>query len=435
MKQDLKVRIESLAYGGSGVAHTAEGRVIFVAGACPGDEVSVRVTAEHPRYLEGEIVQLLQPSPDRVEPPCPYFETCGGCQWQQVAYETQVHYKRLAVIDALERIGRISDPEVQPAITSPARLGYRNKVELTVGPEGRFSLGYTGKHDRSHVPIAECLLLPERWRTAPRSLTGSLSYASRGADLGLKRVALRASEATGDVEIALWGPPGTFPSRLAARTLRDGLGATSITRVLTKGDVKERRVTKVEVLAGRGHWRERLGSDEMIVSAPSFFQVNTAAAALLVEAVMECAGVTGSDTVAEIYAGVGTLTLPLARATGMVLALESSGHALRDLRRNLEAAGVDVEIVPGDAGIALPSVGHFDVAIVDPPRAGLSPDVLSALTAGRPRRIVYVSCDPSTLARDVAALSPEGYRLASATPVDLFPQTYHVETVATIDRV
>lgn len=430
----VELRLESLAYGGDAVAHTPEGEVAFVRGGCPGDLVRARVLARKPRFLQAEVTHVVEPSADRVEPPCPYFGRCGGCQWQHVSYEAQLAAKRRAVADALERIGGQDPALVAETEAGPAELGYRNKVELHVAMEGGLRLGYVALGSEEHVPVEECLLLAGAWRGAPRALTGALRFAGRGGDLGISRVALRASTITGDAEIALWAAPGAFPRAAVARTLRDALPLTGVTRVLVKGDAKERRVKKVEVLAGHGAWREHLGGRDLLVSSPSFFQVNTAAAEELVTLVARVADGRGTDRVLDCYAGVGTFTLALSPAAGEVVAVESSSFALRDLRRNLERSEVDAHVEPGDASHVLEGLGRFDVAVVDPPRAGLDARTVKALAESGPARVVYVSCDPGTLARDAKRLAGAGYRIVSATPVDLFPQTYHVETVAVLER-
>jgi 23S rRNA (uracil1939-C5)-methyltransferase len=218
-----------------------------------------------------------------------------------------------------------------------------------------------------------------------------------------------------------------------ARTLIDAVHPSSITRVLCKGDAARRADLKVEVLAGRGHWRERVGAFEYRVSAPSFFQANTAGASALVSLVLERLGADGSDRVLDLFAGVGTFTLPLSAVAGEVAAIEGTGSSVRDLRANLETARLQADVMPGDAARALSDAGEFDLAVVDPPRAGMTPDALRALARTRARRICYVSCDSATLARDVRTLGDAGYRLISATPVDMFPQTWHVETLAVLE--
>jgi 23S rRNA (uracil1939-C5)-methyltransferase len=218
-----------------------------------------------------------------------------------------------------------------------------------------------------------------------------------------------------------------------ARTLADAVHPTCVTRVLVKEDAKRRADLKVEVLSGKGNWREKLAGRSYRVSAPSFFQVNTAVAEVLVATVLEALDADGTDRVLDLYAGVGTFTIPLTDVAGEVVAIEGAGSAVRDLNGNLEDAQVWADVMPGDAARALSDAGAFDLAVVDPPRAGMTPDVLRALVRAHARRICYVSCDAATLARDARALTDAGYRLVAATPIDLFPQTWHVETVAVFE--
>jgi len=430
----MRLTIESLAYGGAGVASAEDGRIVFVDGACPGDTVEAVMTEEHPRFLKARIETILEPSLDRVEPPCPYFGICGGCQWQHVSYEAQLIAKQRAVEDALVRIGKEAAPNVTAVAPSPDQYGYRNKVELSVAqtPQGP-ALGFLRHGSNEVVPIDECLLLPKAARRAPRSLTGALRYLGSRADAVPERVAVRVAR-NGEIEVDIWTASGSFPRSLAAKIITDAVGAKTVTRVIAKGEKEARRVSRVEVLAGPGAWRERLGGYRYVVSAPSFFQVNTRAAEALQSATIAAASVGPDSVVADLYAGVGTFTLPLAATGADVIAVEASAHALSDLRRNLDDARLSAEVIPGDAARELAELEGVDTVVVDPPRAGLSTEAGRALIEARPERIVYVSCDPTTLARDVRLLSDSGYRIAEVSPVDLFPQTYHVECVTTLIR-
>ncbi len=429
----LELDIESLAYGGDAVGRLADGRTAFVTGACPGDRVAAVIDEERERFVRAHVSEVLSPSPDRVSAPCPYFGRCGGCTWQHVSYRLQCDSKRRAVVDALERIGHIPDADsiVGPIVASKYEYGYRNKVEFVVDPaSARPRLGFHVAKSETVVPVESCMLLPKKHQKAPRALGGALRYLAGDSDLGLVRVGYRVAVNTQDVEVALWTSPGAFPRNAVAKTLRQAVPASSIVRVLTKGPSRERTVSGVEALAGRGNWRERLGDIDYAISAPSFFQVNSRAAARMIEIVREALQPDGSDRALDLYAGAGTFTMPLAQLAGDVVAVEAAGPAVRDLRRNLESNHLWAEVVGGDAAREIATLGHFDIAVVDPPRSGLSAEVIASLASTRPRDVAYVSCDPATLARDCRMLVSAGYELVSATPVDLFPQSYHVETVA-----
>lgn len=425
------VFIESLASGGEGVGRLDDGRVVFVQGACPGDTVEIEVVADKKRWVAARVHEIIDASADRVEPPCPYFGSCGGCQWQHIAYPVQLAAKRRIVSDALERIGGIeAQTPVAECVPSPQTYGYRNKIELVPVAGPRLGLGFHHLGSDVVVPIERCLLLPKAHQKAPERLAGALRYASGTKDLGVRRVGLRVSTATSDVEVALWTEPSAFPRSTVATTIAQGTSASSVVRVLSK-DVRGRHsATTVEVLSGKGFWRERLDDFVFAVSAPSFFQVNTAAAKHLVARALDALAPDGSDSVLDLYAGVGTFTLPLAQRARSVTCVEGAGSAVRDLRRNLETAQLFADVEPGEAARVVGNLGHFDAALVDPPRSGLDGSVLAAVAQTRASRLVYVSCDPATLARDARLLADAGYRLTSVTPVDLFPQTHHVETVA-----
>jgi 23S rRNA (uracil1939-C5)-methyltransferase len=435
MDRELTLDIDALAHGGDAVARTAEGETVFVRYGCPGDKVRARVVAEHPRYLNAVVTEVLESSPDRVEAPCPYFGECGGCQWQHVSYERQLDAKRQAISDTLERIGRTT-AEVDGTVASPRQYGYRNRVELHAGLIGnRTELGYSALGEERLVPVALCLLLPDRHQKAPGALGGVLRYLSRDPRTGpVSRVGMRVAEHGGDVSVDVWTPPGPFPRQMAGKAVTQATGARSVVRVMTRED-RRRGIAGVEVLAGEATWSEALGEFEYAVSAPSFFQANTAVAEGMVSAVLGALQASERDRVLDLYAGVGTFTLPLAETGAEVTAVEGSGSAVRDLRRNLEENGVFADVAPGDAARALEELGRFDLAVVDPPRTGMRPEAIDELVASSPRRIAYVSCDPATLARDARTLADAGYAIGRVTPFDLFPQSFHVETVAVFDRV
>ncbi|MBN1193576.1 MAG: 23S rRNA (uracil(1939)-C(5))-methyltransferase RlmD [Coriobacteriia bacterium] len=428
-----QVTIESLAHGGDGVARLPDGRTVFISYACPGDELTARVTEDHGKWARAVIESVDTASPERVEPLCPYFGACGGCQWQHIAYPRQIAEKRQMLIDALCRIGRLHEPQVDPILPSPSEYGYRNKIELTAGVgSGGLTLGLSRPHTNDVLPVDSCLLLPKKDSRAPKAISGALRFlASRGA-AGIVRAAYRTSP-SGSTTIDIKTVGGPFPRAAAARVLRESTRADTVTRTIVRDSPGRHDISQVEVLAGDGTWHETLSGDRYAVSSPTFFQVNTAAAAVLRTCALEMLDPQGDQRVADLYAGAGTFTLPVARAAGDAVAVESSRFALSDLRHNLDLAELDADIVPGDAAYALPGLGHLDAALIDPPRAGLSDKAMLVLEAARIQRIVYVSCDPATLARDVARLATAGYRAIRFVPIDLFPQTHHVETVALLE--
>ena len=282
------------------------------------------------------------------------------------------------------------------------------------------------------MPAESTHLAHKQIEKAPKALGGAIRYAQGNQDLGIFRVGVRHSLATGELEVALWTKPGAFPRGMFAKTLSSACKATSVVRVLADPG-KARKIKGVEILDGRGYWRERIGDAEFSTQAPSFFQVNTAQAGKLVELVTQGLGGVEGAYIADLYAGGGTFSIPLALAGADVVAVESAGSSVRDLRFNAENNGVDIEVVGGDAARELTELGELDALVVDPPRAGLAENVPADIAAAQPAHVAYVSCDPATWARDIARFAECGYRLVAATPVDLFPQTYHIETVSFLE--
>ena len=433
------VLIERLSYGKDAVGHRTDGKTIFVHGGVPGDTVRVAIEDEKPSFCTGGIVEIVEPSPDRTKAPCPYAEVCGGCPWQNIAYAAQLEAKRANVVSALVRTARFernaAEELVSACLPSKREMGYRNKIELGTARNGagRFLLGFRKEDSHDLVAVESCPVAHAAIAKAPKALRGALGYLQRSQDLGIFRVGVRHSMRTHDMEIALWTEPGAFPRKAVAATLESALKATSIVRVMADPG-KTRKIKGVEALSGKGFWEEDMAGNRFRTSAPSFFQVNTAQAEMLIDAVLEGLGVSDGDVVADLYAGGGTFSVPLAKAGADVLAVESASSSVRDLRRNADANSVYVEVIGGDSARELPMLGDLDALVVDPPRAGLAKGVAESIAAAAPTRVAYVSCDPATWARDVARFQAVGYEPVSVRPVDLFPQTYHTEVVCIFER-
>ena len=404
--ETFELLLTSIAHGGAALGRH-EGRVIFVPYALPGETARVEITQDKGRYAFARPIEVLEPSPDRVEPPCPYFGAsgCGGCQWQHIDYGAQLRFKAQIVADQLARIGGIADPPVHPTLPDPSGWAYRNHAQFHPAPEG--GLGFQAASGGRVVPIDACLIL--------HPLLSDL-YATLDLDLpNLLRLSLRAGTETGDrmliFEMAEDLPPA-LESDLPVSCvllLSDGLHAN---------------------LIGSNHIREIVADHTYRISAPSFFQVNTPQAAQLVRLVTQYLDLQEDETVLDAYCGVGLFTTHLAGRAGLVLGVEAAPAAVADLLENT-ADMENVEVIEGPVEAVLPDMDvSLDAAVVDPPRAGVDRFALDALVARRPARIVYVSCDPATLARDAKRLARAGYHLAQVQPVDMFPQTYHVESVA-----
>jgi 23S rRNA (uracil1939-C5)-methyltransferase len=414
----VDLQVASMAYGGEGVARW-EGKAVFVPYAMPGDEVTAEIVEDRGRYARARLVKVTTPSAERVNPACPHFgpDRCGGCNWQHAGYGAQLTFKAGIVRDQLARLGHQADPLVRAPLGMVEPWGYRNHLQLV--PQAGWQLGYqaAGSHRRvvvtqcpiAHPQVASMVAAPtagEVWRLPP-GLGGAW----------VRRAAPRAGINTGQRLLVLETysePPrvsGVWPFAVVAET-----GA------------------RVTALAGRAHLEERLGGRIFRYSPRSFFQVNTAQAERLVDLVAAYVDPQGDETLLDCFCGVGIFGLLLASRVRRVIGVEESGSAIADARIN--ARGVaNVTFLHGQAQSVLPSLGEpVHTVVLDPPREGCDRAVLKALVDLSPRRIVYVSCDPSTLARDVARLAEAGYLLREATPVDMFPQTYHVETVCLLER-
>jgi len=400
------LQLTTITHGGATLGRH-EGRAIFVPYALPGETVRVEITEDKGRYAFARLVEVLEPSPDRVASPCPYFGPtgCGGCQWQHAAYEAQLRFKAQIVADQLTRIGSIPDPPVRPTLPDRSGWAYRNHAQFHPAPDG--GLGFQAAASSDTTAIDECLIL--------HPFLSDL-YATLDLDLpGLRRLSLRAGTATGD-RMLVFETEDDLPP-----TLESDL---PVSCVLLLSDGRHAN------LIGYNHITEIVAGRTYRISAPSFFQVNTPQAAQLVRQVLEYLDLQGDETVLDAYCGVGLFTAHLAERAGLVVGVELAPAAVADLLENT-AEFDNVEVIEGPLEAVLPDLDvSLDAAVVDPPRAGVDRFALDGLVARRPARIVYVSCDPATLARDAKRLARAGYRLVEVQPVDMFPQTYHVESVA-----
>ena len=441
-EKPLVLQIESLAYGGAGIARLNDGKVVFVAGAVPKDQLAVRLTADNGRYAQAVIEEVVEPSPARVAAQCPHHSSCGGCGLQFVSLEQQRFWKRRFVVDALTRIAGINDADelVAPTLGADAPWHFRNKVEMQPLCDGRrLRLGFHAQHSQEVIAVDSCKLLPAPFADAPKRLAGALGFAFKDRLDSLCRVGLRVSANQRHSELALWTRPGACNRSLVAKIVNGSLSTTSLVRVLVRGDSAKRDIRGQELLAGRGYWQEKLAGRWLKVSAPSFFQSNTDATEILITELMRLIGNAGISLpgckVHDLYCGLGTFTLPLAGAGAEVTAVEMTKSSLRDLSRNLDEHQLDAEVLGGGVEYLLPTLPQAELTIVDPPRSGLSKAARQALLAAAPACLAYVSCDPNTLARDLKAFIDKGYSLKAANPVDLFPQSYHIETVALLSRL
>ncbi len=443
----VDVTIDDLAFGGEGVGRL-DGYVMFVRGGLPGDRVRVHVTETRARYGRGEIDEVLTRAPDRVEPPCPYFGRCGGCRLQHLAYPAQLAFKAKQVRDCLERLGHVADFELRPILPAPDPYGYRNKMEFTVAQAKGEPIIGLHEADRYDVvlDIERCLLQSETLNTlldetgSPRAR--GLPVWDSATEQGLLRfVSLREGRRTGDAMVNIVAASPDL-ERLApvAEALRARVPATA--SVVLNVNAKKASVavgSEEHVLLGRETITESLGGLSFQVSANSFFQTNTVQAERLFALVEAACASEGHETIIDLYSGTGAISLLLARGCRRVYGIEVAPAAVADAVRNARANGIEnCTFLTGEVRHVLPALiadgVRADTVVADPPRAGFHPKALGTLAALGPARIVYVSCNPSTLARDVGDLVRRGYRLEWVQPVDMFPQTPHIEAIARLRR-
>ena len=384
------VRLELRAWGRLGEAMAVyEGREVFVFGGIPGETVVAEIVAVRRKYLAAQVVEVVSGSAQRVKPSCPYFGQCTGCQWQHIDYAAQLEVKAGLVRDALERVGSFYEPPVRPALAAPERLGYRNHARFTVW-RSTGELGFVHRERRRFVRIDHCQLMHGGVNALLGELQGKCGETSQ--------LSIRASAETGDY--------------LVQPTLDN---------------------PEIGVVSGQKTYLESVAGRNFQVASPSFFQVNVKQAARLVELVRDALRLTGSETVLDAYAGVGVFAALLAGDAGRIIAVEESAAAIADALVNLDGMG-NVSVVTGKVEEVLPGLDAApDAVVLDPSRSGCQPAALEALLGMGPGRIAYVSCSPESLARDLRVLC-RGYRVEWVQPVDMFPQTYHIECVAALSR-
>jgi 23S rRNA (uracil1939-C5)-methyltransferase len=447
---EVEVEVESLAFGGRGVARLDD-FVLFVDRALPGDRVRARVTKVKRRHGEATAVAVLSEGPDRVPAPCPHFGACGGCRWQDLDYAAQTAWKERQVRDALERIGHQTGFALDPIVPAVDTYRYRNKLEFSFGdsPEGP-SLGFhrAGRWDEI-LPVSECLLMDAAGNEA-RSVVEAWARRS-GADVWdrrtnkgyLRHLVVRSSSRTGQLLATIVTSPGALPSRA---WLEDELtervpGCVGLLHAVSDGVAEVTAGLESTQVFGRDWYEERLLGLRLRVSAGAFLQTNTAMCERLYELAIEEAGLAGDEVVWDLYSGIGSIALAVAGSAGRVIGVEVVEEAVERARENADLNDVgNVEFVLGDVAKTVrplleSGVPGPDVVVLDPPRAGLTPKAVRRVLELEPHRIVYVSCNPTTLAGNAELLAAGGYRLERVRPVDMFPHTHHVECVARFDAV
>lgn len=430
--EEFEAEIEDLAYGGRGIARR-EGYVVFVGGALPGDRVRARIGKSKKAYAEANTIELLEPSPERIaETDVHQGEACPGAPWQALPYESQLEIKEQQVGEALSRIGRLEGFELDPMVPAVERWRYRNKVEYSFGEqEDQLVLGFhpRGRWDQV-LDIEDCHLSSAATNEAKNEVLqwakqeGLSAYDPRDHRGVLRNLVVREGRRTGQIQTRLVTSVANFPKPpVDLHTVIDGPSGSTSGPTGVLGE---------EVL------RERILDLSIQLSHDSFFQTNTEMAEKLYGVAADYAGLTGSEKLFDLYCGVGTIGLSMAGQAGKVWGLEIVSDAIANAKRNALSNGIkNAEFVAANARTGLRPLieraGRPDVITIDPPRAGLSAKIVRRVIECEARRIVYISCNPTTLAPNAAQLVEAGYRLVRVRPVDMFPQTPHIECVAQFD--
>jgi len=445
-RQALQLTVTGLAFRGHGIARTAEGQVVFVPYAAPGDVVRARIVESRGDYLRGAIERVEGASPDRVNPPCPHFGRCGGCQWLHVRDEAQRHWKAEILRDQLGRLGGLRDVPIAPLVRPTGGLGYRTRAQLQVREaEGWTQFGFFAPASHRVVPVGTCPLLHPMLNEVLEGLAAQRTPPLGRLVPGLREVWLLASPRSGQSLLTLVGRRAERASlRHLFFVMRERVPHLTGLVLMGAGGADRSQAGRAEAAPrfldrfGEGHLTMQAGAHRLRVDAGAFFQPSEAAAEALIASVLELAAPEGGERVVDLYCGVGTFAVPLAARAARVVGVEGNPRAARDAEFNLQAAGAG-----GKARVLCTSVSRAaasrawgdgaDVVVVDPPRQGLEGAVLDGVAGLQPRRIVYVSCDPSTLARDLKAFARHGYTITQVRPFDLFPQTYHIESVSLLE--
>lgn len=467
---EITLPVENAAFEGKTVSRI-DGFVVFVDGAVPGDIVLARVTSVKKSFAEAKVLRVVQPSTLRVEPRCRYFGTCGGCKWQHVDYHAQLQFKQQQVVDAFERIGGFQNLPILPIIGAEEVYFYRNKMEFSFSDQQWLELPPSEIQANSeletpnsnlflglHVPqrydkvldIEECHLQSEVSNTI-LNFTRSFARANRlpvystKSDTGyLRFVVIRQSTRTNElmVNLVTFEDRPEVMQRYTKELVATVPGVTTVVNTINSKKAQIAYGDVERVYYGDGVIHERLGKYLFTISASSFFQTNTAQAEKLYGVAKEFAELSSSDVVWDLYSGTGSIALFISDSAKEVVGIESAESAVKDAERNARLNDVrNCSFILGDLKERLTKDTHWmsthakpDVLIIDPPRSGMHPNVVEEICSLAPRRIVYVSCNPATQARDVKMLCAERYEIVKLQPVDMFPHTYHIENVALLTR-
>ena len=433
---------------GSGICRI-EGMAVFVLYTAFVDVADIRILKTAKNYAFGKIEELKVPSPDRIKPDCPVFDKCGGCTFRHISYDAELRFKQKRVYDALTRIGGINGGLIGEIVPSPSDRAYRNKAQLPLSTDkdGNIRAGFFAPHSHRVIPLDGCALQAAPFDRATEAFLKWANevrpsvYNENDHSGILRHLYLRYAEKTGELMVCIVANADKLPKeKELVDVLRAGLPELK-TVVLNINKEKTNVITGKEcrVLWGDGYITDELCGRKFRISPLSFYQVNRSQAERLYGIAAELAGLKSGETLVDLYCGTGTIGLSMAHKAKSLIGVEVIPQAVEDAGKNAELNGIDnAEFICADAAQAAASLFEKDIRpdciIIDPPRKGCDSELISTVSQMKPKRIVYVSCDPATLARDLQRFSEQGYSVRKAVPVDMFPRTAHVETVVLMSR-
>ncbi|WP_018130814.1 23S rRNA (uracil(1939)-C(5))-methyltransferase RlmD [Effusibacillus pohliae] len=439
----------------TGQGHQGEGvgryrdYTLFVPGAIAGERVKAKVTKVNKNYGFAKLIEIVRQSEQRTEPPCPLYHRCGGCHLQHMTYEAQLAHKRQTVVDALTRIGKLEDVTVHPTLGMDEPWRYRNKSQVPVGlVNGKIVAGFYAPGTHEIIDMEGCPIQhpysDEIVNTVKRALAdlGIPPYDETGHKGLVRHIVARVGYATGETMVVLVTNGRNIPrvDELIRRLRNEIPHVVSIVQNVNTAVTNVIFGPHTITLWGKDGIEDRIGDVRFFISARSFFQVNPIQTQVLYDKALEYAQLTGRETVVDAYCGIGTISLFLARRAKRVIGVEVVEEAIEDAQRNAELNGImNAEFLAGEAEQVIPQLYaerglRADVVVVDPPRKGCDEKLLQTIVDMQPQRVVYVSCNPSTLARDLRFLEDRGYETQEVQPVDMFPHTFHVECCSLLVR-
>lgn len=441
----IEAVFEDLTHDGAGVAKV-DGYPIFVPNGLPGEKAKIKVIKVNKGYGFGRLIEIIEPSPYRIDAPCSIYRECGGCQLQHLSYEGQLHFKEKQVRDVLQRIGKLEDVKVHPVLGMNNPWGYRNKSQVPIGEhEGGLIGGFYQQRSHQIIDMKTCLIQQEKNDEVIQKVkdicgrNGIRAYNEENHKGDLRHIMARYGIVSGEVMVVLVTRTNELPNKnkMIEEIVAGIPGVKSIVQNINSKKTNVILGEQTKVLWGEEVIYDFIGDIKFAISACSFYQVNPEQTKVLYDKALEYAHLNGNETVIDAYCGIGTISLFLAQKAGKVYGVEIVPEAIEDAQRNAALNGItNVEFAVGEAETVIPNWYEegvqADVLVVDPPRKGCDEKLLQTILSMKPKKVVYVSCNPATLARDLRILEVGGYKTVEVQPVDMFPQTTHVECCALI---